>query len=125
MQSNQGIAMRLATYHSLFGDWLRLRTARAESDALAIGMVAQGLARRDEAGTAPAQAPRPRILVTAALDEESLAALGPIGIDFSVLVFGLLLTVATVALFGGFSRRARTARSGAAMEYGRLDCTTT
>ena len=37
----------------------------------------------------------------AAAELESLAALGPIGIDLSVLFFGLLLTVATVALFGG------------------------
>ena len=36
----------------------------------------------------------------AAAELESLAALGPIGIDLSVLMFGLLLTVATVALFG-------------------------
>ena len=36
----------------------------------------------------------------AAAELESLAALGRIGIDLSVLMFGLLLTVATVALFG-------------------------
>ena len=36
----------------------------------------------------------------AAAELESLASLGPIGIDLSVLIFGLLLTVATVVLFG-------------------------
>jgi autoinducer 2 (AI-2) kinase len=60
--------------------WWDLREAREEADDLARNAVLQGLFARSRAATTrPVEAPRPRILVTADLDEAGVDALRKLG----------------------------------------------
>jgi autoinducer 2 (AI-2) kinase len=71
---------RAATYERLYASWDSLRTARREADAIAGGLVMQGLVSGMTASPArEASAFRPRILVAADMDEAGLAALREIG----------------------------------------------
>ncbi len=78
------------TYEGLFGKWIEVRRVRAEADELAEGYAieaitaAQSRAREVEnekraKNKGGAGAFRPRILVTASMDEHGLAALGRVG----------------------------------------------
>lgn len=67
-------------YEELYAGWDSLRRARRETDAAAAGLVIRGLAAASpSAAASKASTFRPRILVTADLDEASLEALGAIG----------------------------------------------
>jgi sugar (pentulose or hexulose) kinase/phosphoglycerate dehydrogenase-like enzyme/ribulose-5-phosphate 4-epimerase/fuculose-1-phosphate aldolase/putative sterol carrier protein len=69
-----------ARYEDLYAGWQKLREARRDADAVASGLVLQGLMGSPaRAPTAAASAFRPRILVTADLDAAGLAALREIG----------------------------------------------
>jgi len=71
---------RTRAYEELYRDWMRLRETRAASDELAASLLAQGLqSSSDEPASPPPARFRPRILVTAALDEASLADLRQMG----------------------------------------------
>jgi autoinducer 2 (AI-2) kinase len=71
---------RAALYAERFAGWEELRAARAESDARAAGLALRGLAAAAANAGAPRPAAfRPRILATADLDPEGLAALRRLG----------------------------------------------
>jgi autoinducer 2 (AI-2) kinase len=73
---------RAKTYASLYEGWLSVRRAREEADALAQGMAVQALSSASNektASSAGVRAFRPKILVTASMDEASLAQLRTIG----------------------------------------------
>jgi sugar (pentulose or hexulose) kinase/phosphoglycerate dehydrogenase-like enzyme/ribulose-5-phosphate 4-epimerase/fuculose-1-phosphate aldolase len=74
-------AAAAAIYSGLFDDWNGLRLARAESDAIAAGLAIKGLLSQPAPATsvAPANGARPKILVTAEMDEDGLAGLRKIG----------------------------------------------
>ncbi len=68
------------TYAGLYESWQRLRDARAGSEEEARGLALQAMLRsRGEAAAGGEVLRRPRILVTAAMDQESLAALEELG----------------------------------------------
>jgi autoinducer 2 (AI-2) kinase len=67
------------TYARLYAGWREVRTARRASDARAAGLAIGALALGGAAAQAPADGFRPRILVTADVDADSLAALREIG----------------------------------------------
>jgi autoinducer 2 (AI-2) kinase len=73
-------ASRSATYRDLYSSWETLRASRAEADGMAAGVILQMMTSQvlDQAEK-PATAFRPRILVTADLDEASLARLRCLG----------------------------------------------
>jgi autoinducer 2 (AI-2) kinase len=69
-----------ATYRDLYAAWNELRLDRAESDAAAWALAVRGLLSQPASASAPsADAVRPKILVTAEMDDAGLAALGRIG----------------------------------------------
>ena len=72
---------RASLYGDLYAGWEALRAARADSDARAAGIALRAAATAASAGTAPSRvvAFRPRILVTADLDDDGLAALRRLG----------------------------------------------
>jgi autoinducer 2 (AI-2) kinase len=74
-------AAATAVYADLYGDWNGLRLARAESDAAAAGIAIKGLLSRPapSAAAVTASGRRPKILVTAEMDETGLAGLRQIG----------------------------------------------
>jgi autoinducer 2 (AI-2) kinase len=72
-------AERVALYEELYRSWQDVRAARSEADAKAAAVAMRGLAA-SAARAVPAASPfRPRILVTADLDPDGLAALREIG----------------------------------------------
>jgi autoinducer 2 (AI-2) kinase len=71
---------RRAAYESLYRDWRELRQARTAADEIAERHAVSALTAKAAAQPpAPAASPRPRIFVTAALDERGLASLREIG----------------------------------------------
>ncbi len=72
-------AERSAFYADLYANWNELRLSRAASDAQASGFAIRALASAAAAPQARVCEFRPRILVTADLDEEGLEALRGIG----------------------------------------------
>jgi autoinducer 2 (AI-2) kinase len=70
---------RTRSYHQLYTGWQKVRQARAEADQLAAGMALQAIVTAPSPATAGTSAFRPRILVTADLDESGLAALRKLG----------------------------------------------
>ena len=74
----------MSAYQSYYDRWLELRVARQEADELAesnaIEAIMAKAAKNECRATRPRPAaPRPNILVTAAMDEEGLAALRQLG----------------------------------------------
>ncbi len=66
-------------YRSLYADWQRLRQAQREAEASAADLILQQIAEQP-AAPAPTPVPfRPRILVTAQMDDASLARLRHLG----------------------------------------------
>ena len=80
VRSHEPAAAPASTYADLYASWRGLCTAQQEADALAGGLVMRGMlsARADESA-GRASSFRPRILVSADMDEAALAALGEIG----------------------------------------------
>ena len=73
-------AQQARIYQGLYADWAQLREARAEADELAAGFALQALMGAPTPETAPPEPLfRPRILITADLDEASLAQLRELG----------------------------------------------
>ncbi|MEE2664951.1 MAG: NAD(P)-dependent oxidoreductase [Myxococcota bacterium] len=75
-------AERSAAYEEIFAGWSELRLASAPADAVAQGLAGRALARTMSEGAASgpvAHAERPRILVTANIDERSLEQLRELG----------------------------------------------
>ncbi len=71
---------RSSAYQELYQGWLQLREARIESDGVAAAFLLQvASAEQEAAPKPPSPSGRPRILVTAEMDEESLARLRAIG----------------------------------------------
>lgn len=74
---------RRLSYQSLYDHWLEIRAARRQADEIAESVVLQAMmanAAENGARNSPkTPAVRPRILVTAAMDEEGLAALRKLG----------------------------------------------
>jgi autoinducer 2 (AI-2) kinase len=69
-----------STYAELYASWSGLCTAQQEANALASGLVVRGMLSAGAGGSASqASAFRPRILVSADMDEAGLAALSEIG----------------------------------------------
>jgi L-ribulose-5-phosphate 4-epimerase len=67
---------RAQTYQMLYDGWNRVREARSEADELAAGMALDAILGAQEAGAVTAGAAfRPRVLVTADMDDRSLSAL--------------------------------------------------
>jgi autoinducer 2 (AI-2) kinase len=72
-------ASRAELYDDLFGDWKRVLEARAEADLVASGVALRAIATERAAVPRMPSIARPRILVTAEMDEAGLAALGAHG----------------------------------------------
>ncbi len=71
---------RSAAYREQYQGWSQLREARSESDAVAADFLLQVASAEEDAAPAPAALrAHPRILVTAELDEASLARLRAVG----------------------------------------------
>ncbi len=74
---------RSSAYQSYYARWMEIRGARQQADELAesgaIQAILANAAKDAPRGVSANQAPRPNILVTAALDEEGLAALRQLG----------------------------------------------
>lgn len=79
-QTYEPHAAHVATYRELFEGWQRVREARVEADAVAAGMAFQAMLRTPTATQSSVTSrPRPRILVTADMDEPALQALRALG----------------------------------------------
>ena len=74
---------RSSAYQSYYARWMEVRAARQQADELAesgaIQAILANAAKNTPRGALANQAPRPNILVTAAIDEEGLAALRQLG----------------------------------------------
>jgi autoinducer 2 (AI-2) kinase len=71
---------RVEAYLELYAGWQRLRAARAEADSVAMQLILPTVLRAmNEASNAPARALRPKILVTADMDEKGLGRLRELG----------------------------------------------
>lgn len=67
-------------YQGLYGDWQALRQERARADALASGLIVQSMTAPRITADAPILVPfRPRIYVTAEMDEATLGQLRELG----------------------------------------------
>jgi sugar (pentulose or hexulose) kinase/phosphoglycerate dehydrogenase-like enzyme/ribulose-5-phosphate 4-epimerase/fuculose-1-phosphate aldolase/putative sterol carrier protein len=73
-------AERASTYHDLYDGWQRLRLARAGAEAVAAQIILPSVLRdMSQAAVARHAVARPRMLVTADMDEAGLAALRALG----------------------------------------------
>ena len=73
-------ARAVATYADLYDDWCALRTARAPGVERAVAAALPSVLAATPAGPTPAAGPaRPRILVTASVDDEALESLRALG----------------------------------------------
>lgn len=66
-------------YHRLYADWRRLRLAQREAEGLAADAILQEIAEQPPPPAEPLMPFRPKILVTAQMDEGSLARLREMG----------------------------------------------
>jgi autoinducer 2 (AI-2) kinase len=75
--------VRRSAYESYYHRWLELRAARQQADEIAESTAIQAImaktAEKTAAGASKTSALRPKILVTATMDEEGLAALRKLG----------------------------------------------
>ncbi len=71
---------RMRTYHEVYAGWQQVREAHTEADSIAAGLILQTMMEVPPQPGAPAVPGfRPRLLITADVDEAALAALGALG----------------------------------------------